>query len=269
LREKISNILVLLLLFLLSIFFDVDDKSEPVEIYKPKSKLDKEYDLRVPKEGKAQNLANMKYAKIQPLHTLGEDIRNGYSISSRDTPEYAGVKPSTHNKMYFVNGYLNGFVPHNVDNIWTILGYVQTRLKYQLDEKGYSDRAEVWQTSKESYIRLRGDCEDHAILLADWLIGLGYDARVVSGTVNIRGETGGHAWVILYTNGKEYLLEATQKSKWNQLPLASKFPNYFPKYMFNRKNFWINVGSKLTTKYSGKQWKKSGKFVPYNPYYKD
>jgi len=270
LREKLSNVLFLLFLFLLSIFLDVNDKSESVEVYKPKPKLIKDYDLAVPKDGKAQNILNMQYVKIQAQQALDSSNKYGYSISSYNNLAFAYVKPSTYNKMYFVNAYLNGFVPYKVDNIWVTLKYLQTRLKYQLDEKGYNNKEEVWQTSKQSYMRLHGDCEDHAILLSDWLIGLGYDARVAVGTVKVRGSSPqGHAWVILYQEGEEYLLEATKKSKWNQLPLASKFPNYFPKYMFNRKNLWVNTGSKLTTKYSGSQWKNSGKFIPYNPYYKD
>ncbi|WP_024955761.1 transglutaminase-like domain-containing protein [Sulfurospirillum arcachonense] len=242
---------------------------KPRKINKPTivEKIPKIYDLKIPKKGKAQELTTMKYARITP--TKGSQ-KYGYYMSLRKKFIFASVKPSTLNKMYFVNGYLNGFVPYKVDNIWKILQYIQTRLKYQLDEVGYNHRKEVWQTSKESYIKLRGDCEDHAILLADWLIGLGYDARVVAGTVKQRGKKpAGHAWVVLFKDGKEYLLESTKKSKWNSIPYASTLPYYYPKYMFNRKQFWINTGSIFTTKYSGNNWKNSGKFIPYDQYYKD
>ncbi len=262
----------LLLLVFLSIL--VDKKEEPVELYNPPSKppvkekslLDNEYNLDIPKYGQAQDLSNLAFRNAQK-HLK---YKYGYSMISSQKSVFASVKPSTQDEFYFVNAYLNGFVPFEIDNIWMTLNYLQTRLKYQLDEKGYNSREEVWQTSKQSYERLRGDCEDHAILLADWLIGIGYDVRVVAGTVKFRGQPeGGHAWVVLYREGEEYLLEATQKSKWNRLPLAKNFPNYHPSYMFNRNDFWVNTGTKLTTKYSGSTWKKSGKFIPYNTYYKD
>ena len=134
----------------------------------------------------------------------------------------------------------------------------------------YNNRKDVWQTSKESFVNLRGDCEDHAIVLADWLIGLGYDARVVVGEVQFKGQArGGHAWVVLFEDNKEYLLEATRKAKWNLLPRASSLPYYFPAEMFNRKNFWYNKGSKITMKYAGESWEKTGTFIPSNPYYPD
>lgn len=226
----------------------------------------RDYDLKIPKSGIVNDLFTNNSASINKYKIA----KYGYTISNQKNQIYAYVKPATSEKMYFANGYLNGFVPYEVDNMWVILKYLQTRLKYQLDEVGYNKRKEVWQTAKESYIKLRGDCEDHAILLADWLIGLGYDARVVAGKVKFRGQKlSGHAWVVLFYEGKEYLLEATQKSKWNKLPLASTFPNYFPKVMFNRTKLWINTGSTSTTKYSDKKWKNSGKFSPKNPYYKD
>lgn len=226
----------------------------------------RDYDLEVPKSGETQDQSTNKRVNIHNYKIA----KYGYSVSNQQNQIYAYAKPATTEKLYFVNGYLNGFVPYKVENMWVILQYLQTRLKYQLDEAGYNKRKEVWQTAKESYIKLRGDCEDHAILLADWLIGLGYDARVVTGKVKFRGQKpGGHAWVVLFFEGKEYLLEATKKSKWNKIPLASTITNYFPKVMFNRTELWVNTGTTITTKYSDKKWKKSGKFFPDNPYYKD
>ena len=244
----------------------------PVEVDTPKpvQNIARHYDLEVPKAGEAEDLVRKQHTKIKQVSQLGENARYGYFVTNYNQQIFAYAKPATSNEMYFVNGYLNGFVPYKVDNMWVILQYLQTRLKYQLDEVGYNDRKEVWQTAKESYVKLRGDCEDHALLLADWLIGLGYDARVVVGTAKSSGKTPvGHAWVVLFNEGNEYLLEATKKSKWNAIPLASTQPNYFPKYMFNRTEFWVNEGTILTTNYADEKWKKSGKFIPHNPYYKD
>ena len=233
-------------------------------------KVSFDYDLEVPKSGEAVDLLIKHYAKIKQISPFTESAKYGYVIANRNQQIFAYAKPATSNEMYFVNGYLNGFVPYKVDNMWVILQYLQTRLKYQLDEVGYKDRKEVWQTAKESYVKLRGDCEDHAILLADWLIGLGYDARVVLGSVSSKGKNPvGHAWVVLLNDGNEYLLEATKKSKWNTLPLARTQANYFPKYMFNRTDFWVNEGTTLTIQYADAKWKKNGQFLPDNAFYKD
>lgn len=193
-RQKISNFFVLFLFVLF--LFNFHDKKEPLktpsqkptEKYKQTLKQDIsfDYDLAVPKSGEAEDLYRKRYAKIVELAKLHQDARYGYTMSSNNKEVFAYAKPATSNEMYFVNGYLNGFVPYEVENMWIILQYLQTRLKYQLDEIGYHDRKEVWQTAKESFVKLRGDCEDHAILLADWLIGLGYDARVVAGHVKFR-----------------------------------------------------------------------------------
>lgn len=277
-RQKIYNFLIVFAL----VFFLTHISKEKKSLQGPVVKIKKEYktfpkqhsfstyDLKIPKEGEAEDIYIQKYIKTDQFAKLNPKRRYGYGILDRRHNQlFAYIKPSTQDTMFFVNGYLNGFVPYNVQNIWGPLKYIQTRLKYQTDKVGYNNRKEVWQTAKESYIKLRGDCEDHAILLADWLIGLGYDARVVVGKVKFSGRLEGHAWVILFKDGQEYLLEATKKSKWNALPLAKTLPYYFPKFMFNRKDFWVNTGSVVTTKYLDSKWKKSGKFIPNNSFYKD
>jgi len=113
---------------------------------------------------------------------------------------------------------------------------VSLRVRYIRDDE-INRGDDTWQTSPETYIKMKGDCEDHAILLADWMISLGYDARVALGTVN--GE--GHAWVIFYKDGKEYLLEATDKASRRRYPLVSLHPEYVSAVMFNRDHFWIRV----------------------------
>ena len=123
--------------------------------------------------------------------------------------------------------------------------------------------ADVWQNSRQAYYFTRGDCEDHAIILADWLISMGLDARVVIGKV----DGGGHAWVVLLVDGKEYLLEATDKRKirsLNNFQLARLVRGYSPEYQFNRKQFWFNAGRQLTTKYTGDHWVLKSRYVNYN-----
>ncbi len=106
-----------------------------------------------------------------------------------------------------------------------------------------------------------GDCEDHAIVLADWLIEMGFDARVALG----KHQNDGHAWVVLVHEGKEFILEATQKSRLSTgtpYPLAATLPDYHPTAQFNRTAFWINTGSSLTTRYSGEHWVEQSHYSP-------
>ena len=161
---------------------------------------------------------------------------------------------------HFVNSYLVGYEPFETDRLWMPLYTLAMRLQYQLDSKQYGGLRDVWQTSKQAFFNTRGDCEDHAILLADWLIEMGIDARVVIGTVKNQG----HAWVVVFKEGDIFLLEATNKQKrkkWRHYPLARVVPNYFPKYMFNREFFWVNTGSSRSTNYKSRYWVKKSRFV--------
>ncbi len=161
---------------------------------------------------------------------------------------------------YLVNTYLEGYAPFEVSNVMTPLFVLSQRKHYQFDAKQYAGREDVWQSSRQAFYYPRGDCEDHAIVLADWLIEKGEDARVVLGEVE---GNGGHAWVILFKHGKEFLLEATQKdglSRAKSYPAAVLYRDYHPHYMFNRVHFWENTGTKYTTNYSNIQWEKKSRY---------
>ncbi len=228
------------------------------------------YDFKTPKDGKAKNISDNRFLKLNNKRYKEKNYNTMISWKSKAKTTYALAAPATTDNYYFANAYLNGYVPYETKSLWQPLEALRLRFKYKKDDDIYNKRPEVWQTSRESFMNLRGDCEDHAIALADWLIGQGYDARVAIGTVKFRGQpAGGHAWVILFKDKKEYLLEATRKQKWNMLPLASTMPYYFPTEMFNREETWTNKGSSNTTKYSGEMWVKSGEFVPYDSYYPD
>ncbi len=131
------------------------------------------------------------------------------------------------------NSFLVGFSPFYTQKYWLPLLAVSLRVRYMRDDEVIKDN-DTWQTSLDTYTRRWGDCEDHAILLADWMIDLGYDARVVAGTVNGKG----HAWVVLFKDGKEYLLESTDKGSRRSYPLVELHPEYVPEVMFNRDRFW-------------------------------
>lgn len=185
--------------------------------------------------------------------------------ASFHTWTWCGVKNSTASafgldrKAHFVNSYLVDYQPFETNNIWEPLYTLATTKKYQYDHLQYSGILEMWQNSRQAFFYPRGDCEDHALILADWLISMDEDARVAVGTY--RG--GGHAWVVLFKDGSEYLLEATSKKKnmTEVFPLAILQTNYKPEMMFNRNNFWFRQG-KHTTKYSGPSWKMMSVFHP-------
>ncbi|QBY06040.1 transglutaminase domain-containing protein [Thalassotalea sp. HSM 43] len=161
-------------------------------------------------------------------------------------------------KHYFVNSYLVGIHPFNVENKWLPLYVLSKRKAYQLDDEQYGV-ADMWQNSAQAYQLPRGDCEDHAIALADWLISEGIDARVVVG----KYKDGGHAWVVANQNEQMYILEATDKragKSWNHYPLASLSQHYYPQYMFNREYFWENTSTPMTKDYLGEHWKKRSKY---------
>ena len=160
---------------------------------------------------------------------------------------------------HFVNAYLEGFRPFWTQQLWVPLYTIAHKLEYQRDHLQYPGLQEAWQSSRQAFYNTRGDCEDHALILADWLISMGYDARVVLGSAMREG----HAWVVLFHEGREFLLEATSKRKkmdWSLYPLAGLQTDYQPEYMFNRRFFWTNQGSAFTTRYSGGQWLRQSRY---------
>jgi len=188
-------------------------------------------------------------------------LQQSYGQSGTFSYSYKGAETVTmsaqgiNQSHYLVNAYLEGYKPFDVENVMMPLYVLSQRKTYMLDSKQYRGREEVWQSSRQAFLYPRGDCEDHALALADWLIEMGHDARVVLGDV----KGGGHAWVVLFKDGKEYLLEATQKrglGRNKPYPLAKLHRDYHPQYMFNRNSFWRNTASKYTTSYSGGHWQK-------------
>lgn len=161
---------------------------------------------------------------------------------------------------HFANSYLVGFRPFKTRQLWVPLYTLAMRKEYQYDHLQYAGLSDIWQTSRQAFYQKRGDCEDHAILLADWLIDLGVDARVALGTH--KGQ--GHAWVVAIMNDKEYLLEATSKrriSSWQAMPLAALAEGYDVEFQFNRDFFWAKKEPSPTRKYRGDHWIRKSQFI--------
>jgi len=195
------------------------------------------------------------------LTGLGKKEQAGVRFWSRQKRDVVTASAfGTDHSHHFVNGYLVGYEPFKTQFLWMPHYTISMRLRYQLDSKQYGGLKDVWQTSKQAFYNTRGDCEDHALILADWLIEMGIDARVVLGVYKKQG----HAWIVVFKDSNFYLLEATGKQKrrhWRHYPLARLETNYHPKFMFNRDYFWVNTGTVFTTDYQGKHWVKKSRYV--------
>ena len=183
-----------------------------------------------------------------------------YVWTGDQTNPFTGSAPGVDRNAYFANSFLVGYQPFHSKTVWEPLATLALRKNYILDHHLYGpNMAEIWQNSRQAFASSHGDCEDHALILADWLISLGHDARVVLGEYR----NGGHAWVILFRNGREYVLEATSKRRprsINDFTLAGLATDYLPMYQFNRDDFWVNTGSKYTTRYNDGKWQVGSRF---------
>lgn len=237
------------------------NQTRPVAVHKTSIRLDpgQSHHQSPPAEGHIEVLSNHRSYPESEITRIGNQSSNKlnriFTVSFQKGPAISGSAAGTDLQHHLFNAYLVGYQPFDTDNVWIPLYTLAKRKQYQLDQYSYGGHEEIWQTSYEAHRLTRGDCEDHAIALADWLIEMGEDARVVIG----KYKNEGHAWVILFKDGKEFLLEATNKSKLTSLhhyPLARLQTDYRPSYMFNRHYFWSNTGSSLTTVYSGHKWQK-------------
>jgi len=198
-------------------------------------------------QARVKSYSKRHYKKNVPMLVWGD------SVSNTATASALGLDWKHH----FVSSYLVGIHPFPVENKWLPLYTIAQMKTYQLDSEQYQ-AVDLWQNSAQAFILPRGDCEDHALILADWLISEGVDAKVVVGTY----KDSGHAWVIATVNNQEFLLEPTAKrirKSWNHFPLASLAKNYHPSFMFNRKYFWANLTKEQT--YTGKHWIKTSIFT--------
>ncbi len=182
----------------------------------------------------------------------------GFRDASNRTIAYAAA--AVNKNHYLANSFLLGFVPFQTQHLWVPLATLSQRKRYLFDHRLFGPQMEdVWQNSKQAYAYSHGDCEDHALLLADWLIGMGHDAKVAIGEI----PSGGHAWVVLHHQGRDYVLEATSKRRINSISdfiPAARATDYRPAILFDRQYFWVNTGSKLTTRYTGPHWQLRSRF---------
>lgn len=123
------------------------------------------------------------------------------------------------------------------------------------DGQRFNGRPDVWQTAAETWSFRAGDCEDHSILLASWLIAEGYDVRLAAGEMQKDPEEwGGHCWVALRLSNVEYLIESTLKctgaflteemwrSNYRIETASASASRYRPFIVFNSQHIWKRRG---------------------------
>jgi transglutaminase-like putative cysteine protease len=151
--------------------------------------------------------------------------------------------------------FLRGYQPEEVSDPLAAWLFVLTNCRYVDDMEQFGYR-EVWQLGEETYQTRQGDCEDLAILLADWLEAAGFEARVVLGDT----DGSGHAWVVWRQDGQEYLLEATGgRGNYRRVPPRTEFAtDYQPQVQFDRAGVWFRTSGKWTGEYyEGGEWSRA------------
>ena len=124
-----------------------------------------------------------------------------------------------------------------LEEMYCVWYAVATRCRYSSDITGVDGPRDYWQNSMETFNSRNGDCEDSSILLADWLISRGIEAKVATGKTE-DGE--GHAWCVARIDGLQYILETTALPDPDNPPLASKlWEQYQPRYLFDRKGLYF------------------------------
>ena len=174
---------------------------------------------------------------------------------------YAVVAADHTGHFRYVNEFLTGYAPpavfakdmSRVYELFTICSAVHGNCIYTRDPGMKKDATDAWQTSLETQRLGLGDCEDSAIYLCDWLLTRGFQARVALGRY---GDLGGHAWVVVKLNDREYLLESTEGSPDpNNPPLVSAVGSrYVPEILFDR--FALYVRSTPGQAWKNEYWSK-------------
>ncbi len=172
---------------------------------------------------------------------------------------YAVVAADENGRFRYVNEFLTGYAPpavfardqSRVHELFTIWSAVHENCIYARDPGARKESTDCWQTSLETQRLGRGDCEDSAIFLCDWLLARGFLARVALGRY---GDLGGHAWVVVKLDDKEYLLESTEgRPDPANPPLVTRVGSrYIPEVLFDR--FAIYARSTPGQAWKGEYW---------------
>ena len=153
--------------------------------------------------------------------------------------------------------YLQGYRPpleigvnaqSRIEELTALWSEVIKRCRYSKDLSGSAETKDTWQTPPDTYSLRNGDCEDTSLLLTDWLIARGFNARVVIGNAPGIGE---HAWCVTELDGKQFLLETTLEETPEYPPeTQSEAAHYRPRFSFDRQNiYFIKASTDMTSDY--------------------
>ena len=158
-----------------------------------------------------------------------------------------------------VNEYLQGYEPpahysaesNKLHELYTIWAAVVGNCHYSKDTSDRYTTRDAWQFPLQTISRGKGDCEDSALLLADWLISRGFEVRVALGRY---GDMGQHAWCVAKVDGIDYLLESTEGSPNPDKPAyaADVGARYVPELLFDRTTIYVRA--KPRERFDGSYW---------------
>jgi hypothetical protein len=98
--------------------------------------------------------------------------------------------------------------------------------RYVSDEEQFGKK-DYWQPPEEFERSKKGDCDCFALWTWREFLGLGFDARFVTGRAGRYGA--GHAWVQFSKDGKDFLVEPTMARAGNTIPRLTTL-RYHPKF---------------------------------------
>lgn len=172
---------------------------------------------------------------------------------------YGVIAADSLGRYRYANEFLTGYQPpshfdrdsNQLHEMYTIWGAVVRHCTYVKDTNRQTKQRDVWQTALETQNLGQGDCEDSAIMLVDWLLARGFQARVALGHF---GDMGGHAWVAVRLDGIDYLLESTEGPPNPENPpyVSDVGARYVPDTLFDRDAIYVRA--KPRERFLGDYW---------------
>ena len=172
---------------------------------------------------------------------------------------YDAFAPDDQGRFRRVNEYLQGYEPpanyaaesNRLHELYTIWSAVVGGCQYSKDTNDRYPTRDAWQLPLQTITRGKGDCEDSALLLADWLMSRGFEVRVALGRY---GDMGQHAWCVAKVDGIDYLLESTEGSPNPDKPAyaADVGSRYVPDLLFDRTHLYVRA--KPRERFDGSYW---------------
>ena len=133
------------------------------------------------------------------------------------------------------------------DDIMILFCWVEEKIEYDIDgyfpklsmnpAEGFEYQGEMWQFPNQTLLRMTGDCEDQAILLASMIRNYNNKTDWVE-CIEFQGEGGGHVALYMASNRKIFIMDPTQGYYTNNGP---------PDYVDSHKDIYEEVNKYLNT----------------------